>query len=50
MRVKELVKLLEQHPEEEVAFATRKSFPRNIMPITGVAVDFLGVLLIAEDV
>ena len=37
MKAKDLIKLLEQHPDEEVAFATRMSFPRNVMPITGVA-------------
>lgn len=50
MKAKDLIKLLEQHPDEEVAFATRMSFPCNVMPITGVALDFFGVLLIAENV
>ena len=50
MKAKDLIKLLEQHPDEEVAFVTRMSFPRNVMPITGVALDFFGVLLIAENV
>lgn len=46
MKAKDLIKLLEQHPDEEVAFVTRMSFPRNVMPITGVALDFFIVLLI----
>ena len=50
MKAKDLIKLLEQHTDEEVLFATRMSFPRNVMPINGIALDFLGVLLIAEEV
>lgn len=50
MKAKDLIKLLEQHPDEEVLFATRMSFPRNVMPINGIALDFFGVLLIAENV